>query len=135
MTYNKHAVVVLRLTFELLLWDYTGETSSEQVLEQGTKVPDIFIFVSNRIEDNVKRNLSQDVAVVVPSDSQFSDVAGESSGQSLQMFVAAAHHCVHTGTLGGTLRPRGTAAVLQNRAWTHRREGGGSDYFSYIAHC
>ncbi len=97
--------------------------------KQGTKVLDIFTFVSNR------KSKSQKVAVVVRSDSQFGDVAEESSGQSLQVFVAAPDHCVHTGTLAGTLRPGGTAAVLQNRALTHRKEGGGSAYFSYITHC
>lgn len=63
------------------------------------------------------------VAMVVPSHSQLGDVAGKPSGQSLQVFVAAADHCVHTGALAGTLRPWSTATVLQNRPWPDRQKG------------
>lgn len=69
--------------------------------------------------------------MIVFPDSQFGHVAGQSSGESLQVFVAAADHCVHTGALAGTLRPQGTAAVLQNRACADRQEGGSSVFFNY----
>ena len=48
------------------------------------------------------------------SDSQLGDVAGEASGQSQQVFVAAADHRVHAGAVRGTLRAGGAADILQN---------------------
>lgn len=69
---------------------------------------------------------------VVLSDSQFGDIAGEASGQRLQVFVAAADHCVHAGTLAGTLRPWSAAAVLHDRTWAHRREGGGLSFYKTL---
>lgn len=57
----------------------------------------------------------------VTPDSQLGDVPGQTPGQSLQVFVAAAYHWIHTRALTGTLWTQATAPIVLSGVWRWNR--------------
>lgn len=54
-------------------------------------------------------------------DSQLGDVPGQTSGQSQEVFVAAANHGIHARALTGTLRTQAAASLVLSGAWGRSR--------------